>query len=159
MSRTKRLHAIDLALLLLLTLSIVFCFLRFDRLRDPDTAELDGYRMLLRLESLDPHLADCFSVGEEVRGADKEWRGRIVAIEVRDATEQLIHDGKAYRATWDRDYKCTLLVTVETVASERDGVLYLDGRYAVGIGANLCICTDRTRVIGIIYKFLPAQDA
>ena len=158
MRRKRGVNALDVMLILLLTLCLVSCVLRFAYLPIQGKGQaLSTYRVQLRFADLDGLLADCLSVGELVRNDQNEPLGRIVSVEAVPAKQTLIFNGAICEAIWDVARRCDLLVTLDLSASVREGVIYFDGRDAATVSSELCICTDRTRLIGIIYKYSPVK--
>ena len=159
MKKTNRLNAVDIMLILLATVSLLSCLLRFRWLGAENNAEeLSTYRILLRFDNLDASLAECYRAGEVAGTSIGEWNGVIASVGVSDAKERLVANGKFYEATWDTDRRCSLLVEVDVRAFVRDGVLYLDGRYATAVSDSLMLCTNRTRMTGIIYRYAALKD-
>ena len=159
MKRKAHLNVVDLTLLLLLVLCLLSTLFRFRMLRnDGADEELAEYFVVVRLEDLDAALADSLLAGERARLPDEEGEATIASTRVTDANVMLIFGGVQYEATWDRGYRCDLLVTLSVRAREAGGVLYLGGRYAKAMGDSLTICTDRTKMTGIIVSFSPAKS-
>ena len=159
MKGASRLNVIDLTLLLLLALCLLSTFLRFRMLLDDGTDEgLADYFVVVRLEDLDASLADSLLAGERARLPDEEGEATIASTRVTDTDVTLIFGGVQYTGTWERDRRCDLLVTLAVRAREEGGVLYLDGRYTKALADSLTICTDRTKMTGIIVAFFPAKS-
>ena len=150
----KRLNALDAVLLLLLLLGIASSALRWHTLSSgEDVASLSVYHVLIRFDDLDARLGDCFSVGETVRSRDGELVGQIVSVENKQTRKRLISNGVVYEAVWDQTVRCGLEILIEVRGVERDGVLYLDGRYPIAVAREESIMSERACLMGKIYKY------
>ena len=159
MKRIKRLNVLDLALLLLLLLSLLSLLLRFRMLmRDSDAEISDEWRVVLHFENVNGALADCYRAGERARILNDDVMGEITQVDVIESRQTLISNGAQYEAVWDTDYRCTLQVTLNVRARLSDGVLYLDGRYGRVLSDHLTICTNRTKMTGVIIGYAPLID-
>ena len=156
MKKRKRLNAVDLMLILLLTLCLLSTVLRYRTLvRDGTSDSLSEYRVVVRFENLDAALADSLLAGERARLLPEDVEASIASVSVTDAVEMLLSGGVQHEAIWERGYRCTLLVTIDVQGGEAGGVLYLDGRYAKALSDTLTICTDRTKMTGTVISFAP----
>ena len=146
-------------LILLATVSLLSCLLRFRWLGAENNAEeLSAYRILLRFDDLDAALADCYRAGEVAGTSIGEWNGVIASVSVTAAKERTVANGIFYEVTWDTERRCSLLVELDVQAFVRDGVLYLDGRYATAVSDRLMLCTNRTRMTGTVYRYIALTD-
>ena len=160
MKRRQRLNAVDLMLILLLTMSLLSCLLRFFYVdTESDAATLSTYRMVLRFEGVDAALADCCRVGEAAGISFDERNGVVASVQVQPTKQTVLANGASYEAEWELTRKCTLLVSIDVQALVKDGVLYLDGRHAKALAERVTLCTDRTRMTGVLYGYAPVTNA
>ena len=156
--RSKRLNAVDLMLVLLLTLSLLSCIFRFLQVNvESARDERSLWRVVVHFENVDAALADCYHVGESAGSSPDVRNGVISSVEIGKSLQTLVSNGALYEAEWDRERRCTLTVAFDVRASEAAGVLYLEGRYAKAVSDELTICTDRTKMTGKIYRYAPLQ--
>ena len=151
MRKKMRLGVGDWLLIFVLLISLLSGFLRFREMRDQSVeSDLSEHRVLLLTDAVHTSTADCLNVGELLYNAAGDAIGRVIQVE-RQALEVSVKTERgSVRGAWPIEEKCRLRVEITVLGTMRDGVLLLDGKTPLPVGAGQTLFSGRLMLSGVI---------
>ncbi|MBR2721947.1 MAG: DUF4330 family protein [Clostridia bacterium] len=150
----KRIHPLDLCVILLIILCLLGLFLRWKDLSARDTDGAVRYEIVMEMPGVRWETAACYDPGETLYTEVGEVFGSIRRIERQPHKIRVPSEHGTLFGDWGEE-KVDLRFYVEAEGAESNGRFLWDGRHALLCGERYTLYTKRARLVGTVLHFEP----